>query len=284
MIYYSPLRYPGGKSKLFNYIVALLEKNKLKDVNYVEPYAGGASLAFKLLAYEYAENIYINDIDKSIYSLYYSILNNTDELIKKINKTPVTINEWEKQRSIYRNKLNTNHLELGFSTLYLNRTNRSGIIGAGPIGGMQQNSEWKIDVRFNKENLIERIKFIASHSERIHIYNLDAISFLTKIVKKLPEEHLIYLDPPYFNKGKELYKNFYSYKDHLDIFKKMNSFKKRKWLVSYDNTPQIREIWKNFYHEIYSIKYTAGTKKEGAEIMFYSKNLKVPSNEIAYYK
>ena len=154
MNFYSPLRYPGGKGKVADYFKQIFRENFLYDGIYVEPYAGGASVALSLLFNEYASKIIINDIDRSIFSFWHSVLNNTDELCKLIFDTPVTVDNWEIQRHVQKNKHQQNLLEVGFSTFYLNRTNRSGIISAGIIGGRQQTGEWKIDARFNKKNLI----------------------------------------------------------------------------------------------------------------------------------
>lgn len=68
MDYCSPLRYPGGKGKVADYFKQIFRDNSLYDGVYVEPYAGGASVALSLLFNEYVSKIIINDIDRSIFA------------------------------------------------------------------------------------------------------------------------------------------------------------------------------------------------------------------------
>ena len=171
----SPLRYPGGKNKLSSYVQQLIKYNNLEKCTYIEPYTGGGAVALRLLFDGVVDNIIINDFDRSIYAFWYSVLNYTDELCSLIEKTPVTMENWFKQRDIQKEKDNVDLLTLGFSTLFLNRTNRSGIIKAGVIGGLNQTGNYKIDCRFNKDNIIEKIKSIANFKEKITLYNLDTL-------------------------------------------------------------------------------------------------------------
>ena len=198
--YYSPLRYPGGKGKLSHYVQLLIEYNLLTDGHYVEPYAGGASVVLSLLFNEYVQKIHINDYDFRIYAFWDSVLNQTDELCEKIIETDITIKNWEKQKEIQQSPNNYNNLEIGFSTFFLNRTNRSGILKAGVIGGKNQTGDWKIDARFNKDDLIQRIKKISRYKNRISLYNLDAVDLTNRLDKELPDKTLFYFDPPYYNR------------------------------------------------------------------------------------
>jgi len=242
MRFNSPLRYPGGKGKLSNFFKLLLRSNRLLDSHYIEPYAGGAGIALELLFEEYVTHIHINDLNRSIYAFWYSVLNRTEELCQKIEDTPVTIKEWNKQKAIQAKSKTVNLLELGFSTFFLNRTNRSGIIKGGIIGGKEQDGKWKLDVRFNKMDLIKRIEKIARYKNRISIHNKDAFAFLDLVLPRIPKKSLIYFDPPYYNKGSDLYENFYGHDDHLEISKKIKRMK-LFWVVSYDNTPQIQQFY-----------------------------------------
>ena len=157
---YSPLRYPGGKARLATFLGDVITLNKIVNCTFVEPFAGGAGAALTLLFLEKVDSIIINDFDKAIYSFWDSILLDTDSFIEKLETVDLTIHEWERQKEIY-NSVDSTKLELGFASFYLNRTNRSGIIEGGPIGGRNQSGKWKIDARFNRINLIERIKKIS---------------------------------------------------------------------------------------------------------------------------
>ena len=277
--YYSPLRYPGGKGKIANYVKLLIEQNLLLDGNYVEPYAGGASVAVDLLVNEYVSEIHINDIDYSIYSFWHSILNDTDRLCEKIINAKLTMEEWKKQRDIHRNTKEHSVIDIGFSAFYMNRTNRSGILTAGVIGGVEQNGKWKIGARFTKENLVKRIQRIADYKDRINLYNEDAVLLIKRLNKSLPKRTLYYLDPPYYDKGKELYVNHYQHEDHVDIANIVSRLHDRYWLVSYDNVDQIRILYNKFRQHQYSLNYSAAKSRRGSEVLVFSDLLTIPEIE-----
>jgi DNA adenine methylase len=277
MRFNTPLRYPGGKGKLTDFIRLVFEQNKLTDGHYVEPYAGGAGIAFSLLFLEYASHIHLNDINKSVYAFWHSVLKKNDELCQLIHDSDLTIDEWHKQKAIQDNPKQHSRLELGFSTFFLNRTNRSGIIKAGVIGGKNQMGKWKLDARFNKPDLIMRIQKIARYSDRISLYNLDADKLIQEIIPGLPDKTLVYLDPPYYVKGKGLYENHYIHADHARVSKLVTTqIKGKKWIVSYDNVPEIRELYKKHHQIIYGLNYSAHNCYIGSEVMIFSHNLVIP--------
>ena len=209
----SPLRYPGGKTQVYEFVRELIELNG--STTYIEPYMGGMGIALKLILDNKVDKIMVNDYDKSIYAFWYSVLNYTDNLIHLIETTPISIEEWKNQRRIQDNKNSSKDLlALGFSTLFLNRTNRSGIIKAGVIGGLQQNGNYKLDCRFNKERIIQNIKLIASMREKIKLYNMDAEKFIRLNISKT-KNSFTFFDPPYYAKGPGLYTNFYNHEDHV---------------------------------------------------------------------
>lgn len=274
--YYSPLRYPGGKGKLSHYVQLLIDYNLLTDGHYVEPYAGGASVALSLLFNEYVQQIHINDYDFRIYSFWNCVINHTDQLCEKIEQTEISISNWEQQKIIQSNPEDYSTIEIGFSTFFLNRTNRSGILKAGVIGGKNQRGKWKIDARFNKQDLIQRIRKISRYKNRISIYNLDAVELTKKLDRQLPLKTLFYFDPPYYKKGKDLYINFYEHADHQEISQLIAKLNDRYWLVSYDNDINIRNLYQPFLQRTYELNYHAANASTGTEIMIYSHNLIVP--------
>jgi len=216
MRYYSPLRYPGGKSSLAKYMRAMLSLNALQDGFYVEPYAGGAAVALELVMTDYAREVWLNDVDPSVYAFWHSALYQSDALINLILMAPLNIEEWLRQRDIHAAPEDHDTLTLGFATLYMNRTNRSGILsGGGVIGGMYQSGKWLMDARFNREGLAERVRRVSAYSHRIRLFNEDAETFLRGL--DLPERSLVYLDPPYYMKGQRLYRNHYQPDDHAQI-------------------------------------------------------------------
>jgi len=276
MKFYSPLRYPGGKNKLAKFIALVCEKNNING-HYVEPYAGGASVALHLLINEYVKEVTINDLDRAIYAFWYSVLNDTEKFCNKIKTTKITINNWKKFREIHKNKDKESLFNLGFATFFLNRTNHSGVIDGGVIGGTDQKGNYKIDCRFNKVELIERIKLIAKHKDSINLYNLDALKLIEKIQKNRGNKNTIfYFDPPYYLKGPSLYMSHYKHNDHKAVSEKIQKIRNTKWIVSYDNTPEIKKLYLNSNKKEYSFFHTAYEIREGREVLFSSNGLIMP--------
>lgn len=139
---------------MVGYLKRLMEVYDLQGGTYIEPYAGGASVALSLLYEGYARHIKINDKDRSIFAFWHAVLNDTEELCRRIQDTPVTMETWQAQREVQRQKETADLLILGFSTFFLNRTNRSGILSGGVIGGKEQTGNYLMDARYNNHDLI----------------------------------------------------------------------------------------------------------------------------------
>lgn len=277
---YSPLRYPGGKSKLSKFVSQICISNSVRGC-YVEPYAGGASVALHLLIEGHVSKIIINDIDRSIYAFWHTVLNHSRKLCNLIERTPVTVEVWRKCKKIQQKKKTANLIELGFSTFFLNRTNISGILDAGIIGGLNQLGKYKIDCRFNKNELIRRIKLISKQRSRIEIFNIDALDLVSLIEKRQNVDSTIfYFDPPYYLQGPSLYLNSYTHPDHVRVGEKIQQINNIKWIVSYDNTPEIKSIYSSMRKVEYSLQYTAKGTKEGSEVLFFSPGLTIPNINI----
>lgn len=266
-VFYSPLRYPGGKNCIFPFVSRLFYENQMIGGRYAEPYAGGAGLALRLLFEGYVEHIYINDLDVSIYAFWKSITERPNEFCNWIENVEVSIENWMKYRVIQKQSENKNYYELAKSTFFLNRTNVSGVIKGGVIGGIRQQGKYKIDARFNKRDLIERIQRINTVKNRIAISNHDGIQFINMLDRK-KEDIFIYLDPPYLHKGADLYMNFYLHQDHKKLSKKINHLRKR-WMISYDN----HEFIINLYIERRKIMHKlsqSASNRVGDEIFIFS--------------
>ena len=277
-MYHTPLRYPGGKAKFAPKIKSIIENNDLHG-HYVEPYAGGAGVALDLLFNGVCTDIPINDLDLAIYHFWKSITEETEDFIRLVSKTDVTIEEWHKQKEILKQD-DISPIERGFAAFFLNRTNRSGILKGGVIGGLQQLGNYKLDCRFNKETLIKRIQKIGSLSNKIHVYNQDTEKWLLEIDNLIPSNSLIYLDPPYYEKGQGLYRNFYNHQDHKSIKEKLIKVK-TPWVVSYDNNQNIRDIYQQYRQEEYILNYSASKKMKATEVIIYSDSIKLPHRTLA---
>lgn len=264
--FFSPLRYPGGKAKLAPYLNEIIKTHKnAKNVTFVEPFAGGAGAALTLLLTGQVKKIIINDLDPAIFSLWKLIVKDTDLLIDRIITTDVTIKEWKKQQLIYKSKT-TDYKKLGFATFFLNRTNRSGIIEGGPIGGFEQNGPWKLNARYNKDGLIKRLAEIKKFRDYISVTNLDGISLLKRIQKlKTFENYFIFLDPPYIQKGQLLYLNHYKNANHVKLSNFINHCS-LNWVMTYDDTPLVHELYNLNVITKFDISHTAHTRKIGKEV------------------
>ncbi len=257
-------------------ITAILRENDLRLPHYAEPYAGGASLALALLFGGQVSDIHLNDVDAGIWSFWHSILNDTDALVDLIETADVAVPEWRNQREIYRGNDVCDPLKLGFATFFLNRTNRSGIIGTGGvIGGLAQEGNYKIDCRFNKVELIRRIKRIRKYKSRIHLTRLDALQFLKRDSGLFPKRTFLAIDPPYFAKGSSLYTSFYSPHDHADVAQAILALD-RPWVLTYDAAAEISVLYKERQQFLFDIKYSLQTKRIGSELLIASSGLQLP--------
>lgn len=270
MTFYSPLRYPWWKNKLSKFLAKVCIDNKING-HYVEPYAWWASVALFLLIEWFVERITINDKDRSIYAFWYSVLFETNKLISKINETEITIENRYIQKNIQKNKDNESLLDLWFSTLFLNRTNRSWIINAWPIGWKHQSWKYRINCRFNKKEIIKKIKLIAQYKDNIVLENLDALDLVSKIKKT--KNTVFYFDPPYYLKWQSLYLNAYNSSDHKKVSNVIKKFKNVKRIVSYDDVEEINKLYKGYRKIQYSFKHTAYKSRVWMEILFFSDNI-----------
>lgn len=261
----SPLRYPGGKAKISSFIAELLKNAGQKEI-YIEPFAGGAGVALDLLLTEQVQEIIINDYDKAIYSFWRAILNETDEFIDRIETTPVTIEEWETQKNIYLNQNKKYSIDLAFATFFLNRTNRSGILKAGPIGGKNQDGNYSIDARYNKTELIKRIESIEKNKKRIKLYNKDIIAFISGVISKY-DNAFVYFDPPYYNKGPELYRNYFNYDNHKNLADTIQKEVNCEWIVTYDLAQEILDLYSKCEKKKFDINYSAVNGRKKSEIL-----------------
>lgn len=277
---YSPLRYPGGKTQLSRFVMQLLELNKLDDIVYAEPFAGGFGAGLELLFKNKVKSVIINDYDIAIYSIWYAILNETERFINDIINVKINIQEWEIQKNIYNKSLEGKYYsyELAFATYFLNRTNRSGIITGGPIGGKNQNRNYKLDCRFNKNDLIRKIVRISEHKDKIQLFNMEANDFIDKIIlRHNPNETFTFFDPPYYEQGKNLYTNFFKHVDHLNLQEKINNLSEYYWILTYDNKEEILSIYKDYVKYLYSINYSASNVRKAKEILIPSSKVKLDS-------
>lgn len=276
---YSPLRYPGGKGKLAPFMGLMINKMNIKNGTYIEPFAGGAGVALMLLMEGYVDDIVINDYDKAIYSVWRAIISEPENLVDRILDTPINIDEWKKQKEIYVEQNKKYSLDLAFATFFLNRTNRSGILKGGPIGGFEQTGNYGIDARYNAEKLVERIRAVAKYKKHIKVYNKEIVSFIESVLPNYGQNSMTYFDPPYFNKGPELYKNFFEKEDHAKIAQLILNGVPGNWIITYDDTPEIIELYKQQCIRRYDLNYSAANTGKSSEVIVFNDNKFCPTNQ-----
>ena len=273
----SPLRYPGGKTKISSFIEDILLLNNLEGCTFYELYAGGAGASLNLLFSGLCNKIVINDLDYHIFAFWKSILSHTEDFLRLLKDTEINIVNWDKQKEIYNKHTEYGIVEVGFSTFFLNRCNRSGILyKAGPIGGRDQTGNYKIDVRFNKTDLIKRIELIAGFREKIEIRNLESLEMIDMILNNNSNDSFIFLDPPYYIQGEHLYLNCYNDQDHMALAEKLKTNSEKNWFLTYDNCDRINELYSEFRRSELSMSYTLQNKRKAKEVMFFSNNLYLP--------
>lgn len=274
----SPLRYPGGKSKIYDKVKALIETNALGNRTYVEPFAGGFGIGIGLLCDNVVKTAVLNDFDAHIYHFWYSVFNHTEDLIKMITDTPVTIEEREQQKSVYRD-CSADILSDGFATLFLNRVNFSGIIMGGPIGGQSQSGIYKIDCRFNKSEIVKKIEKIALLKSRISIFNYDASELIIKQLHGIIDTAFFNIDPPYVIKGSRLYTNYFKEPDHRNLEKVISEhLNDVPWIITYDDCDLIREIYNQYHMLGYGIQHNVRHSVRGKELVITN----IPNDKFAW--
>jgi DNA adenine methylase len=275
MRFYSPLRYPGGKAFLASELEGIIKTIGLDKPTYVEPYAGGAGAALFLLMNDKVQRIVINDLDKAIYAFWKSATEKSEQFAKKILTTPITIAEWKRQKQIYLNE-NADMFERGFATFFLNRTNRSGVMNAGPIGGKRQEGSYKINAKYNKKDLAERIRKIGEYKEKIEVLNEDGIKLAKRYLSQ--KNVFIYLDPPYFKKGAMLYLNHYDEDDHKKLADLLNAHADEHWVLTYDETAKIRSLYPKRARKRLYLNYRvhdSSMTRQARELMIFSDLIRV---------
>lgn len=276
----SPLRYPGGKSAMTDLIRSIRLLNSLGATDIAEPFAGGAGASLALLFNEETLRIHLNDADQSIFDFWWTLTHRPKQFLNLVETIELSINEWYKQRDTYRSSAMMSRLQRGFSAFYLNRCNRSGIIiNGGPIGGFAQEGKWKIDVRFNRVELMKRCEKIAEYRDRISVSNRDGIEF----IKSLDSSKTTYfVDPPYYEKGRKLYLNLLSSEYHVELAETLRSLNDTAWILTYDDCPEIRRLYEQWANiRPFSLRYAAAEKRNGQEILVTPKWMQLPLTQKA---
>jgi DNA adenine methylase len=264
----SPLRYPGGKAALAGFFGGVISRLGIEPATYVEPYAGGAGAGIALLRQDVVQNLVINDIDPAVRSFWASVTSHAERFAALIADTPLDVDEWRKQKAIYRASDESDQLALGFAFFYLNRTNRSGILNAGPIGGVRQDGNYKIDARFNRDQLTGRVVAIGALAPRITVLGMDGMAVVHRYA--CDSAAFVYIDPPYVDMGRSLYLNAFTHRDHADLAGKLDRQQDGNWVVTYDPSSFVRQLYRRHDVREYQLSYSAHRTGKASELLIAS--------------
>lgn len=264
----SPLRYPGGKLWLVDYIEHVLDENNLRPRLFIEPFAGGASVALSLLARDKVETIGLVDRDPLIAAFWDTVFHDADWLIEKIKTVDVTLERWRH----YKAAIPIDSRERALACLFLNRTSYSGILAprAGPIGGQAQTSHYTIDCRFPRDTLIERIERLAAWAGRVafvrHGSWEEGIAHVSRLLganatQLSGSDVFYYLDPPFFQKAERLYTHYFRDADHRRLCDALTGLKEH-WVLSYDACDDVEALYRDVGNRVYlDLSYSTATAR-----------------------
>jgi len=278
----NPLRYPGGKRFLVDYVAGLIKVNNMTGTTIHEPFAGSAAVSLEMLNRGLVERAVLVEKDPLIYSFWRSVVERPEELCARIDDLKINMDTWNTLSSL-RNRDNPlgDTLELGLAGLFFNRTNYSGIIMANPLGGKTQSSGYSLDCRFNKERVMEQIIAVARFRDQITVEWADAIRYLQGNRRAMTEgNHFVYVDPPYYEKGQSLYRYYFTDVNHENLAMLLQGCT-FPWLLSYDNHPFIQDLYfgQVARHQEFYMDSFIKSRSRGAELLI--SNLEIPPIERA---
>lgn len=273
MMNLSPLRYPGGKYRIAKRIEEIVLENHCSTL--IEPFCGGAGVSLYLLEEGIIERAVLNDADPLIYSFWKTVLDNPKDLIERIRTTEISVEEWKKQKALLNHYKEHSNEEIAFAALFLNRTNRSGIIfNAGMLGGQKQEGKYKIGCRFDKDKIIEKIKRISKMKNRIQLFNLDYRQFLKTY--PITQNELMFVDPPYIQKGAQLYACSMTEEEHYQLSEMLKKLNQNNWVVTIDDCLYARSLYQKQRIAEFKIHYSLQVKRKQTELMILSDHLRMP--------
>jgi DNA adenine methylase len=270
----SPFRYPGGKGFLTPFLRAeLVKRYPQSKARFAEPYCGGAGAALNLLVEGSVSNLHLNDADIRVYSAWNAIINETERFIDRIYSTSATIENWEIcLRKLYDTNATSYEFDLGFSAFFINRTSRSGVLlGSGPIGGYDQKGKWKIDARYYRETLVERVRKLGELRHKIELTNLDGLEFCKQMrARQLLPSTFLFIDPPYVKAGGRLYYDGMTTAKHEALAEWLVAQDETHWLLTYDDHPLVRENYKEMNEYKLDVRYSLAKRRTESELLYMS--------------
>jgi len=259
-------------------LTSIRRLNQLGALSLAEPFGGGAGASLTLLYQEEVPEIFVNDADPAIYNFWWAILHRAIAFQGALSRTRVSMAEWRRQRDVYRSVERMSRLRRGFATFYLNRCNRSGIIAnGGPIGGTEQKGKWPLGARYNKSALLERCRKLVEYRGRIRVSGLDGLEFLETVDEATT---MLFIDPPYYDKGRLLYLNALDEAYHKRLARKLKSNQDSPWVLTYDDCPEIRRLYRGWATvRPFRLSYSATKRRSGRELLITPKWMRLPGRQ-----
>lgn len=280
--YLSPLRYPGGKARMAQFLGELFAQQvSVMDVEvWIEPFAGGAGAGLALLEARAVPEVWLTEKNPAIAALWRAVLDDHEQLAARVEAAvpDMALYDWAREQVAAAGECAED--ELAFAALVLNRCSRSGMVhpSAGPIGGKSQTGRWTIASRWNGPGLAERITHLQTLSGRIRFTEGDAIRALAGLVDcGFEDEVLAFVDPPYIREGNRLYANGMAAADHQRLADVLNASSAR-WLLTYDDEPVVvDELYPDRRVLAYQISNTANQARIATEYAVLSDHLALPT-------
>jgi DNA adenine methylase len=269
----SPLRYPGGKARLASFIELVIAAQPRRPKRYVEPFAGGAGIALRLLYDDVVDEVVINDLDAGVAAFWRAVVHHNVDLATRVARCRPSMKQWHQHRQTYVDG-HGDDVELGFATFFLNRTNRSGIVRGRPIGGLEQTGKWGLTARFNAGALAERIRNLAKYGDRITVCEQDGIEVIER--ERGERGSFLYVDPPYIEKARGLYLDTFEWADHQALAQSLR--RGGRWLVTYERDRRVLDLYPDLACASFGIAHTAADPHVGREYAVFSRALTIPSS------
>ena len=268
----SPFRYPGGKGFLTPYLEdQIRQRFGANKPTYAEPFCGGAGSALNLLVDGSVGHLHLNDADYRIFSAWKAMIRETDRFLERLQNVKPNLETWEDSlQKLHEKPTSRYSFEVGFAAFFINRTSRSGVVlGSGPIGGYNQDGNWKIDARFNKAGLSERIRRIGNLSDSISLSCLDGLEFCRQLEKeKCLDATFLFVDPPYVHAGGRLYHDGMNLAKHDALAEWLLSGVAPHWLLTYDDHQVVRENFATMQEHRIQVRYSLGKRRLEKELMY----------------
>ena len=275
----TPLRYPGGKTWLLDYVKAFARFHKLSSTTIVEPYGGSASISVGLIRSQLVTDATVCERDPLIVAFWNVAIHRNEELIEYLSSLEINMETWYGlRRYLDLEKTNLqNELEAAGAFLFFNRTNYSGIIKGGPLGGKKQLSKYKLNCRFNKGRIADKIRSLKALEDKLKIIQIDGLEYMKNHALQSPDNVFFYVDPPYYGAGKDLYRFYFTDFDHQQLSAFLTGTE-IPWLLSYDDAEFIRNLYQKKSNLPVYTDYQSGHLRRGVKELLISNYVIPPAS------